>query len=82
MGVPEHVAVHAAFKRSGLAKVCLIVEVALNCPRVRCALIFARFICVFRYCVLSMRNASVTASRYGDACFGMSPGDLGTAFEM
>jgi hypothetical protein len=55
--------VHAAFKISGLVRVCLIVEVALKCPRVRCALIFARFICAFRYCVLSMRNASVTASR-------------------
>lgn len=68
MGVPEQVAVHAASKRSGLAKVRLIVEVALDCPRVRCALIFARYICAFRYCefrycVLSMRNASVTASR-------------------
>jgi hypothetical protein len=68
MGVPEHVAVHAALKISGLVRVCLIVEVALKCPHVRCALIFARFICAyrcctFRYCVLSMRNASVTASR-------------------
>jgi hypothetical protein len=44
MGVPEHVAVLAAFKVSGLVKVCLIVEVALKCPRVRCVLIFARFV--------------------------------------